>query len=85
MAAKTHVQFDGKTYTVAELRAALQAQQGDAQRLDYLETMVVNVRVNLRHGSRDLFWASPPDDDGEAGPSDIRAKIDAALAARREG
>jgi len=73
-----------------EARAAIAAQQPaqaddarDAARLNYLEAMTVNVRVPLRHGSRDLFWASPSDDDGDAGPSDIRAKIDAAIAAQK--
>jgi hypothetical protein len=59
-------------------------QEGDTKRLDYLETMVVNVRTNLRYGSRDLFWATPSDDDGDIGPSNIRAQIDAALVAQQK-
>lgn len=62
----------------------LAAEQGeDAARLDWLETMVVNVRQPLRYGSRDLFWASPEDmDGGPDGPSGIRKQIDAARAAQ---
>ncbi len=52
------------------------AEAADTLRLDWLEKMVVNVRDPLRYGSRDLFWSSPPDDEDERGPSDIRAEID---------
>lgn len=69
-----------------QARAALaQAQQSedarDKQRLDWLEGMVVNVRENLRYGSKDRFWATPADDDGDTLPSDIRKQIDRAIAA----
>lgn len=57
----------------------------DTKRLDWLETMVVNVRVNLRHRSRDLFWSTPEDLDGDIGPSDIRAAIDRAKAIAQKG
>lgn len=59
----------------------------DAERLNWLETKVVNVRIPLLHGSHDLFWASPQCDDVSEpyGPSDIRAKIDAARVQERKG
>ncbi|WP_322068963.1 hypothetical protein [Paraburkholderia bannensis] len=50
----------------------------DRERMDWLSSQVVNVRVPLPYGSRDLFWASPTDDDAGHTPSDIRARIDAA-------
>jgi hypothetical protein len=57
----------------------------DKQRMDWLCERVINVRDPLPHGSRDMFWASPTDDDGRHEPSDLRAKIDAAsLAANKE-
>ena len=62
----------------------LAALQADKERLDWLETMAVNVRINLRHGSRDLFWATPSEDDGETGPSEIRKQVDAARTAPSE-
>jgi len=54
----------------------------DVRRMDWLEEHVVNVRDKLLYGSRDMFWASPEGDEEatEYGPSDIRARIDAALA-----
>ncbi len=53
----------------------------DTARMDWLEAQVVNVRAPLRYGSRDLFWASPEEvDGGPDGPSDLRARIDAAQA-----
>ncbi len=51
----------------------------DKERLDWLECMAVNVRLPLVYGSRDLWWASPEDGEGESWPSDIRAKIDAEM------
>ena len=48
----------------------------DTRRLDWLASMTVNVRVPLRYGSRNLFWASPDDEDGHFEPSDLREKID---------
>jgi len=66
--------------------AAASAEQArDAARLDWLEKMTVNVRIPLRYGSRDLFWTSPDDDDSDVGPSDIRAKIDIAIASQQKG
>jgi hypothetical protein len=49
----------------------------DTAALDWLEKMAVTVRIPLRYGSRELFWASP-DEDGA--PSDIRTQIKAAQA-----
>lgn len=52
----------------------------DTARLDWLETMTVNVRTPLLYGSHDLFWANPDDSfEGQIGPSDIRAQIDNAM------
>jgi hypothetical protein len=52
----------------------------DTRRLDFLERHIVNVRVPLVHGSNNLFWASPEDQEGEAAlPSDLRKKIDIAM------
>lgn len=56
----------------------------DTARMNWLEAQVVNVRAPLRYGSRDLFWASPEEvDGGPDGPSDLRARIDAAQAAAK--
>ncbi|WP_124492404.1 hypothetical protein [Burkholderia stagnalis] len=52
----------------------------DTTRLDWLCEHVVNVRLPLPYGSREMFWASPSDDDAGHKPSDLRAKIDAASA-----
>jgi hypothetical protein len=68
-----------------EAQALLASEIADAGRLDWLETMTVNVREPLRYGSRDMFWATPADDDGESGPSDIRAQLDAAILTKRAG
>lgn len=69
------------------LRAAPAAPAVDASdtaRMDWLEKQVVNVRAPLRYGSRDLFWAGPEEvDGGPDGPSDLRARIDAAQAAAK--
>ena len=56
------------------------AEATDTQRIDWLCEHVVNVRLPLPYGSRDMFWASPIDDDSGHTPSDLRAKIDAASA-----
>ncbi len=49
----------------------------DAERMDWLEQFVVEVRVPLVHGTRHLFIATPEDvEGGPDGPSDIRQKID---------
>lgn len=50
----------------------------DTERLDWLCEHVVNVRLPLVYGSRDMFWASPTDDDTGHEASDLRAKIDEA-------
>lgn len=76
-------------YEVRALYAAPVAPQddardaADARRMNWLETMAVNVRVPLRCGSRDLFWSIADDEDGFVRPGDIRSKIDAAM--RRSG
>jgi hypothetical protein len=49
----------------------------DTARLDWLESMTVNVRQHLRYGSTNVFWAGPEEGDGEILPSDLRQKIDA--------
>ena len=82
--------------TLREYAERLRAQPGaprdataeptDTERLDWLETMTVNVRHPLRYGSRNLFWSSPEDmDGGPSGPSDIRKQIDAARAGQAQG
>jgi len=50
--------------------------QADKRRLDWLEYKVVNVRLPLVHGSRDLFWSSPEDLDGDCEKSNLRQAID---------
>lgn len=52
----------------------------DAERMDWLMQHTVNVRVHLRYGSRNLFWAGPEEGDGEILPSNLRAAIDQARA-----
>ncbi len=48
----------------------------DTQILDWLSMKVVNVRDPLRYGSRDMFWASPVDDDGWLDePSNLREQV----------
>lgn len=55
--------------------------RADKDRLDWLEMRVVKVADALVYGSRHLFFASPDDSyEGEIGPSDLRAKVDEALA-----
>jgi hypothetical protein len=54
----------------------------DALRLDWLERQVVEVRAHLMWGSRLLFIASHFDEEDEDTRSDLRAKIDAAIAQR---
>jgi flagellar basal body-associated protein FliL len=62
----------------AELRAS--KAEADKARLDWLEHHLVEVREPLVNGSLHLFFASPDDSfEGEEGPSDLRAKIDAAI------
>lgn len=57
---------------------ALSTQAGptDKRRLDWLESMRVEVRLPLVHGSRALFHASPEQGDGEEKPSTIRGQVD---------
>jgi hypothetical protein len=74
---------------LAEAAAAAMAEQrdtaeeqrkADKARLDWLEHHLVEVREPLVNGSLHLFFARPDDSfEGEEGPSDLRAKIDAAI------
>jgi hypothetical protein len=64
--------------TLGDLAVSLLA---DKERMDWLGTMVVNVRKSANYGSWDVFWASSDTEDGRSRPSDIRAKIDAARSA----
>lgn len=68
-------------YREAVAEAAGEVHQ-DTRRMDALERLVLNVRLDLRYGSKDLFWTTPEDLDGDTGPSDIRAKMDALIAGR---
>jgi hypothetical protein len=63
------------------IEARVAGARKDAERLDWLEGMTVNVRVPLRYGSKDLFWATPDDHGDYNEPSNIRAQIDAAMSA----
>ena len=63
--------------TIDNLRAQLAEAQKDAARLDWLGNQFVTVRVPLRYGSKECFMGSPPDNDGEFIPWNIRAEIDA--------
>ena len=67
---------------LAATRKQLEPYKRDAELMNWLERMTGNVRVPLRYGSEDLFWACPGDDDGESLPSNIRSKIDASFAER---
>ncbi|MBR7972907.1 hypothetical protein KDX01_07225 [Burkholderia vietnamiensis] len=60
------------------------AEVTDTARLDWLCEHVVNVRHPLLYGLRDMFWASPTDDDSSHAPSDLRAQIDAARAGEKQ-
>lgn len=61
------------------LRADFDAAKLDSDRLNWLETKAVNVRLPLVHGSRNLFWSSPVESEGEDDyPSELRIQIDAA-------
>lgn len=56
------------------------AEPQDKAILDWLESKCVNVRQNLRYGSRDMFWSNPEDlDGGPAGPSELRKQCIAAM------
>jgi hypothetical protein len=62
-----------KDFFCAEALLAME----DTARMNYLESKVVNVREPLRYGSKDKFWASPEDQDGDSPiPSDLRQQID---------
>lgn len=57
------------------------ARSADAERVNWLEQMVVMVRVPRRYGSGDLFCAAPDLTEGDGlASSDLRAKIDEARA-----
>jgi hypothetical protein len=68
----------------AEKDVEIAALKEDAARMDWLMQHTVNVRVHLRYGSRNLFWAGPEEGDGEILPSDLRDRIDSALLAAKE-
>jgi hypothetical protein len=57
------------------------AESIDTKRMNWLETMNVEVRVSMRWGSRQLFLATPNEIEGAADePSDIREQIDREIA-----
>lgn len=60
---------------------------GDEQRMNLLETLVVNVRQPVRHGSYSLWTSGPTGEDADtnAAPSNLRAKIDEYVAAPYPG
>lgn len=61
-------------------QADTEPEHADTARLDWLEMQCVEVRTPLAHGSRADFRTHPDDSyEGEEGPSDIRALIDARL------
>lgn len=68
----------------ADISSAVPDGGKDSERMDWLCERVINVRDPLPYGSRDMFWASPTDDDGGHEPSDLRAKIDAAIAKEKK-
>lgn len=65
----------------AESASRLERFAADAKRLDWLERRHVEVRTPLRYGSRANFHACP---DLEEVTSDLRASIDAAIAAEQQ-
>lgn len=71
---------DGLSPGQAQATRSRPSEPDDTARLDWLERHVVNVRIPLRYGSRDLFWANPPDEDEAPGLPTLREQIDAALA-----
>ena len=64
----------------AGLRTQLEEARNDSERLDWLRNHVVNVRVPLVYGSRDMFWYRPPfDEEGQPdGAMPLEQMIDAA-------
>lgn len=79
-----YCEFDIQRLYAGYEAGARQHQSGEAgadtRRLDWLCEHVVNVRLPLPYGSRDMFWASPTDDDGGHESSNLRWEIDAAMA-----
>lgn len=56
----------------------------DTARMDWLQTKAVSVREPMHDGPSEIFWSGPVDRAGmSAGPSDLRARIDAAQAAAK--
>jgi hypothetical protein len=79
--------FACKAWARAAWQAALSSRADggkDSDRMDWLCERVINVRDPLPYGSRDMFWASPTDDDGGHEPSNLRAQIDAASAGEKK-
>ncbi len=67
-------------------QAELERAREDAGRLDWLELRIVKVSERLRYGSRPVFISSPEEIEGERDdPSDLRSKVDAAIAAQKGG
>jgi hypothetical protein len=82
LAQKALTQVKTLRATNAALTRELSELRADKERLDQLERLTVNVRQPMVHGSMDLFWASPKDNDGDEQPSDIRAQLDALRGAK---
>lgn len=59
----------------AEIAGALR----DAERMEWLTSMAVEVRTPLRYGSAALFHARPDNDEGEPYHTTLRAQIDSAM------
>lgn len=71
-------QRDAARTQVASLTAKLAEARKDGERIEKLRWYVVNVRQPMRHGSLNIFYASPGDGDEEdVTPSDLREQIDA--------
>jgi hypothetical protein len=68
-------------YEILDPAQPIEQEAADKARMDYLETMTVNVRKPLVYGSENLFWSSPNDCEGLSFPSNIRARIDSYIAA----
>jgi hypothetical protein len=65
------VAIDAELTSVATKDAVL----SDTGMMNWLCEHTVNVRLPLVYGSRDMFWASPTDDDGGHTPSNLRVQI----------